>query len=376
MIKKCFLILMIGGIFLTACNSLPSSDVTIDEPLSPSPLETKLPAPIRPNESPTESEDFSPTDSPDPETATLMSLKQVDDYPLYTMTYYADYDIAALEQILLPVNSQLNPAESWACSLFAALADPASRLYGRNFDWEFSPALLLYTDPPDGYASVAMVDIAYLGFAGDRSANLTEKPLDELAGLLAAPYLPFDGFNEAGLAIGMAAVSPGNVPADPDKATLGSLRIIRAVLDGAATVEQALEILQSYNIDFEGGPSIHYLVADAQGRAALLEHQGGEIHILFNEQPWHQATNFLNSAFESQDGQCWRYDTISAQMETTQGMLTPASAMNLLQNVSQGSTQWSVIYGISTGEIHVALGGDYQSAHIFQLDMLTPNSKE
>lgn len=354
MIKQWFLIFMLGALFLVACNSTVSSElVTGEEPVP------RL-----------DFEDDPQPDSPDSETATLLSLEQVDDYPLYTMTYYADYDIATMDQGQLSISSLSSTTESWACSLFAALADLDSRVYGRNFDWEFSPALLLYTDPPDGYASVSMVDIAYLGFAGEHSANLTEKPLDELRGLLDAPYIPFDGLNNAGLAIGMAAVSPGNVPIDPGKTTLGSLRIMRAVLDGAATVEQALEILQSYNIDFEGGPPIHYLVADAQGRAAILEHQGGEIHLLYNDQAWYQATNFLNSAFELQAGHCWRYDTIQRQMEAAQGALSPASAMRLLQDVSQGNTQWSIVYGISTGEIQIALGGEYQPVHVFQLDML------
>jgi Flp pilus assembly protein TadD len=31
--------------------------------------------------------------------------------------------------------------------------------YGRNFDWDFSPALLLFTNPPDGYASVSRGDL-------------------------------------------------------------------------------------------------------------------------------------------------------------------------------------------------------------------------
>ena len=40
-------------------------------------------------------------------------------------------------------------------------------LLGRNFDWYEHPALILFTDPPDGYASVSMVDISYLGVKGD-----------------------------------------------------------------------------------------------------------------------------------------------------------------------------------------------------------------
>lgn len=369
MFKKTFLIFLMVGLFLAACNSLVSPKAATQEILSPSLPETAKPTPLRPSVSPTFTQDNSQLDLLDPKAATLLSLEQVDDYPLYTMTYHADYDIVAFNQNLMLVGSQSGTTESWACSLFAVLVDPASRLYGRNFDWEFSPALLLYTDPPDGYASVAMVDIAYLGFAGDRSTRLTEKPLDELVGLLNAPYIPFDGLNEAGLTIGMAAVLPGGVPTDPHKATLGSLGIMRAVLDGAATVEEALEILRGYNIDFEGGPSIHYLVADAQGQAAIFEHQGGEIHILYNDKSWHLATNFLNSVAESQEGQCWRYDMINSQLNAASGLVTLEAAMGLLEDVSQDTTQWSIVYGISTGEIRVALGGEFQPVHIFQLDM-------
>ena len=64
-------------------------------------------------------------------------------------------------------------------------------LYGRNFDWQYSPALLLFTDPPDGYASVSMVDIAYLGFDGKKAGTVTDLSLTERARLLFAPSWPF-----------------------------------------------------------------------------------------------------------------------------------------------------------------------------------------
>jgi hypothetical protein len=337
-------------------------------------LEKTPPAPTATFESatpaPTSTEDYAYLGLTPAEVNSLLSLEQVDEYPLYTMHYFAEYEIA---NYTFPVNlshSQPSLAETWACSLFAALADPAARLYGRNFDWEYSPAVLLFTDPPDGYDSVSMVDIAYLGFPGDQSQNLTEKSLDELVGLLHAPYIPFDGINEAGLAIGMAAVPAGNVADDPDKTTLGSLGVIRAVLDGAASVDEALVILQGFNIDFEGGPPIHYLIADTQGNAALLEHYRGEINVLRNQMNWYQATNFLNSSVGSPEGQCWRYDAIQEKMETTQGALTSESAMGLLREVSQEGTQWSVVYSISTGEVQVAMGRDYDNVHVFRLDMM------
>jgi hypothetical protein len=155
--------------------------------------------------------------------ATLSSLEQLDDFPLYTMRYIGAYpsQISAAIESLRPIESE-NPIAynacrpSWGCSLFATLGDPDNRLYGRNFDWRFSPAVLLFTDPPGGYASVSMVDIEYLGFEGSRASKLTNLPLDERQALLDAPAWPFDGMNDQGLAIGMAAVHQEDAPC-PDK---------------------------------------------------------------------------------------------------------------------------------------------------------------
>ncbi|MDY7075429.1 MAG: C45 family peptidase [Chloroflexota bacterium] len=309
------------------------------------------------------------------EAATLGSLEQVDDYPLYTMRYYGDYSRSRVSiegtggewaQIFHP---SIKPA--WACSLFAALGDADNMLYGRNFDWEYSPALLLFTDPPDGYASVSMVDIAYLGFAGDRVAALLDMPLDERRPLLDAPFLPFDGMNENGLVVGMAAVPPGQMRPDPDKETIGSLVVIREMLDHASDVDEAVAILQSYNVDMGGGPPLHYLIADRSGRSVLVEFYEGEMVIIFNETAWHLATNFLRaSAGESAEGQCQRYDKISQRLAEAEGRIITQDGMDLLAEVSQeGSTQWSIVYGMSTGDVNVAMGREYDDVHTLHLDL-------
>lgn len=299
----------------------------------------------------------------DEEVATLSSLEQVDDYPLYTMHYYGAYDqrASSTETASLP---------AWACSLFAALGDADHKLYGRNFDWEYSPAVLLFTDPPDGYASVSMVDIAYLGFGASRAGTLTDLPLVERQALLDAPFWPFDGMNEHGLAVGMAAVPPGQMRPDPNKETVGSLGVIREMLDHASNVDEAVAIMQSYNVDMEGGPPIHYLMADSSGRSVLVEFYQGEMVIIPNETPWHLATNFLRaSAGESAEEECWRYDKISQRLTEAEGQLTVQDAMDLLAEVAQGSTQWSVVYGISTGDVNVSMGRQYDNVHTLHLNL-------
>ncbi len=295
---------------------------------------------------------------------TLASLKQVDDHPLYTMQYYGEYD--SPQTSLLPAPRKAGSSPGWACSLFTVLLDQDHLLYGRNFDWEFSPALLLFTDPPDGYASVAMVDFAYLGFSGQTVPDLTKLPLQELKGLLNAPQLPFDGMNEHGLAIGMAAVDPGNMQPDPSKKTIGSLGIMREILDHARDVTEALDIIKKYNINFVGGPPVHYLIADANKQAVLVEFYQGEMRVFENEGPWHSATNFLRASVQDPKGNCWRYDKINARLSEKQGMLNSSAAMQLLSEVAQDSTQWSVVYQMGRGEVSVAMDKDYANVKTFQ----------
>jgi Tol biopolymer transport system component len=302
------------------------------------------------------------------EVATLGSLEQVDDYPLYTMHYYGDYDRS--RAAMGGGRAKLTFSTlTWACSLFAALGDADNMLYGRNFDWRYSPALLLFTDPPDGYASVSMVDIEYL-VGADKTGTLTDLPLEDRRPLLDAPFWPFDGMNEHGLVIGMAAVPPGHVSPDPDKETIGSLGVMREVLDHARDTHEAVAILQSYNIDMGGGPPLHYLVADPSGRSVLIEFYQGETILIPNQDPWHQATNFLRSSTgESAVGECWRYDSIGERLMEVEGRLTTLDAMDILSEVSQESTQWSIVYGLSTGDVTVAMGQEYDSQHTFHLGL-------
>jgi hypothetical protein len=259
------------------------------------------------------------------------------------------------------------PPPAWACSLFAALGDPENLLYGRNFDWQFSPALLLFTEPPDGYASVSMVDLAYFGFEGERANQLTDLPLRERLALLDTPRLPFDGMNEHGLVVGMAAVPPGQMRDDPDKPTVGSVRLIREMLDHARDVDEALALLDRYNVDTGGGPPIHYLVADRSGHAALIEFYRGEQHVFHNEAPWHLATNFLRASVSDPAGQCRRYDALDRRLVESEGRLSPQEAMDLLAQVAQEGTQWSAVYDLTAGTVSVSMGRDFESVHTFEL---------
>ena len=245
--------------------------------------------------------------------------------------------------------------------------------YGRNFDWRYSPALLLFTDPPDGYASVSMVDIGYLIPLNlqDKVTALTDLSVQERQFLLDAPAWPFDGMNDQGLVVGMAAVMDSRMPNNPTKPSIDSLEVIRKMLDHARNVDEAVAILDSYNIDM-GSVPLHYLIADRSGRAVLVEFYDQMVAIP-NVSPWHLATNHLRvNVPPGAPSGCWRYDRIEQRLTAESGDLTSQQAIDLLQSVSQGGdygTQWSVVYGFDSGLIQIAMGQEFNNVISFQFDL-------
>jgi hypothetical protein len=220
-----------------------------------------------------------------------------------------------------------------------------------------------------------MVDIEYLGFEEDESKHLADMPLPELQTLLNAPSMPFDGMNEKGLAVGMAAVPREEMPFDPGKQTIDHLEVIREILDHAGTVEEAVAIMGTYNIDM-GNVPLHYLIASNTGDSALVEFYRGEMVVFPNEVPWQVATNFLVAAAGGKSqGQCRRFDLITQRLEETQGNLTLEVAFDILGDVAQensagqSDTQWSVVYDLTARSVNIVMDRGFSGRiHAFRLD--------
>jgi len=314
-------------------------------------------------------------DVPESIVRSLSTLEKIDEYPVYTMRYVGPYLRAAdleREPVPEPNDGQAGATrgeKAWACSLFAAVAEPERAVFGRNFDWEYSPLLVLFLEPEEGYRSVMSVDIAYL-VDEEAFGELDTAPVEDLLPLLSAPFLPFDGMNEHGLAIGMASVDyECGYPSDPDKRDAGDLRMMREVLESSATVEEALAFLEAVNPVSQGGPNMHYLIADRTD-AALIEYHDGEMTVFRSaeEAPWQLGTNFPVVLTDGDPaGQCWRYDLIDATVREHEGVLTAAEAADLLQAVSTPMTRWSIVYDLAALEMHLAVERDVENAHTFSL---------
>jgi hypothetical protein len=292
----------------------------------------------------------------------VTGFRKVDPYPLYVATYVADYRLSEYLETGSYSSSMIRGEPGCTC-FYAA----GSGVYGRNFDFPPNPVLLLFTYPEDGYASVSLVDLGYFGY------SMSELPDDDdLEGLTTTPYLPFDGMNKAGLVVGIAAIPHAEPPFSSDKVSIGEIQVIRLLLDRAATVDEALALLDEYNVEMTE-PPIHYLVADVTGASALIEYVGGERRVVTGSS-FNVMTNFIVTETNVEgDAPCARYNHVFEGLAEAQGTVSPDEAMALLRDASQGSTIWSAVYSPATGEVNVALGRGYGNVHTFKLNSTEPS---
>jgi hypothetical protein len=101
-----------------------------------------------------------------------------------------------------------------------------------------------------------------------------------------------------------------------------------------------------------------------------VEFYQGEMVVFRNAASWQTATNFLLARTDGRpQGQCWRYDRMSQHLQETEGRMSSQDALVLLADVSQGNTQWSIVYHMGTGEVNIVLGRDYSGViHHFEVE--------
>ena len=127
--------------------------------------------------------------------------------------------------------------------------------------------------------------------------------------------------------------------------------VIRLLLDHAATVDEAIELLEKYDIHTGHGWTQHIFIADANGDAAVAEWYNDKMKVV----NYNVCTNFrmsnqsLNGDYS---GQCDRFDLLDdALIEKPEN--TAEDSMKLLEAVRQEYkeynifTEWSVVYNLT-----------------------------
>ena len=294
---------------------------------------------------------------------------------------------------------------SIACSAFTADTQSGDRVFGRNYDFSATNTAIVYTDPGEGrHASYSTIDLSFLGLDADKDVEtISQKIL-----ILAAPYVPLDGINDAGVACGifMSYQGEGNgTPTDTqtDRPDITSTTLLRLILDYADSVEDAVALAQQYDLHDSASSCFHYMVADSTGRSAILEWVGTDadhdadgaqrqLNVLWNDTDalsdsadWQVVTNFIKTP-GYYDGTAVemkgldRYEHLAAALRETDGIVADKdAAMDLLASVgrrtwdnddSNSNTVHSVVYDLTDKSV-LWVGNEHygEEAYTFEFQL-------
>lgn len=171
-------------------------------------------------------------------------------------------------------DNEIKPGD-FGCSTVCVKDKDGAVYFGRNFDWGKGRAMIVHTIPDDGYESLSTCDLDFLGFGDDYQPDGS---MQERIQTLAAIYVPLDGMNEKGLIVAdLMAGDKEETHQKTDKPDLTTTTAIRLLLDRAANVDEAIELLKQYDMNSSIGAAHHFSIADKSGKSVVVEYVNGEM---------------------------------------------------------------------------------------------------
>jgi hypothetical protein len=252
--------------------------------------------------------------------------------------------------------------QTWRfCSIFSIPTDNGV-VIGRNWDNQNVGSIIVsYYKPDKGYSSVSFLRAIDLGFPLNVDlVKMAKTPLGEK--LLVAPFYAYDGMNEQGLCVMVTGINSANVSPEEGKESLFIGYIVRKLLDNSKTVDEAVKLVENY-IPFDITPAeinCHFLVSDANGKSVILEYIDNEWKKIYSDTKWQLMTNkvIYNVPDSTLREKCWRYKSMSSTLDKNNGQVTWLQGIQILKDVSQEGTTWSVIYLPNSKELYFSV---YQS---------------
>lgn len=327
---------------------------------------------------------------------TMSSITKVtsydDGYDLYTMDVAYDYSLqnvidsgitdnqtfidAVLHESLplLPISMK---APSFSCSAFTAQGSDGT-LMGRNYDFKLdTSALLVRCSPKDGYRSI--------GFAALNNVAADQATSDVKARLacLTAPFICLDGVNEKGVSIAVLTLDSEPTNQQTDRQAIATTLAIRLVLDKAASTEEAVALLEGYDMFASSGRDYHFYITDASGDGRVIEYDPADTSRPLKATPMRAITNFYalyaDQVLPNQKNGIYghgkeRWEAIESVLDANADD-NASTAWEALRAASQdpnpndvtSNTQWSIVYNNSDLTADITLRRHWGDVAHFEL---------
>ena len=271
------------------------------------------------------------------------SVERLED-GLYSMEYSGDYGLEAfidqgggssdmavagfvIDRLFHGVVNLDLQGSPFGCSTLSIPGPDCAQLFGRNFDWGACATLIVQTYPRSGYASISTV-----------------KMIEDRPG--------FDQYTEK-----------------PDLTTTTAVRLL---LDKAASVDEALDLLRQYDLHASAGMMVHFAIADTSGRSVAVEYVNNEMSVV--ETPI--VTNFYLTPGEKHgigtEESHRRYEILAEALADHPSM-TAEKVRDAMDSVSKhnfdsvfASTEWSIVFDQTSGEARYYHRENFENAYVFR----------
>lgn len=257
----------------------------------------------------------------------------------------------------------------FGCSTISAVNSNNDKIFGRNFDWNNCNALIVKAKPNNRYASISTVNMDFIKSSTGLPLNL----LSDNVKTIAALYAPLDGMNEKGLCVAVNMIQDSDtIEQNSNKPDITITTAIRLLLDKAADVDEAVTLLEQYNMHASMGIMIHFAISDANGKSIAVEYIDDKMVV--TETP--VLTNFYISQGEKYgigtNQSHERYDILMKALSDNSNM-NAEQVKNALDSVSKDnfneyeSTEWSIVFNQTSGEVIYYHRENYDNSYIFNV---------
>ncbi|MCH5186163.1 MAG: linear amide C-N hydrolase [Oscillospiraceae bacterium] len=257
---------------------------------------------------------------------------------------------------------------AFGCSALSVKNSAGEAQFGRNFDWYGCDALIALSKPQKGYASISTVNTNFIKNAYRGYGSLPEK-IRSVVSL----YAPLDGMNEKGLCAAVLYIEDGaKINQSTDKPDITTTTAIRLLLNKAADVDEAIELLNQYDMHDSLGMMVHFAISDANGRCVAVEYIDNEM--IVTESP--VVTNFYLAEGDKQGiGSSQSHTRFKTLTDTLNAkpVMEADDVKNALESVSKHhfhdgeTTEWSIVYNQAQGTAQYFHRENYDKSYMFNV---------
>lgn len=266
-----------------------------------------------------------------------------------------------------PINIE---TPKFGCSSFGITTKDGKVLMGRNYDFKTdTSAIMVRCEPKDGYKSIAF------GALSNIHDNEPDAGIVERLKALTAPFICLDGINEKGVSISVLTLDSDPTQQTTSKHDIFTTLAIRLVLDRAATTQEAVDLLRSYDMHANSGRDYHFYINDASCDGRVVEWDCESDTRELTDTPTRTTTNFFITHKDkvTSDGKNGiyghgkdRYDKIEKLLDANEGNYTEQNRMGCFAGSTaapqggRGNEQHAVVGCVQQHRLHGRRGNSSQ----------------